>query len=74
MSIRDGVLDKVVNLAIDDLDLSPLELTVLTTDTENCSVSEVLAYSIFESHDLITSPAFIVAKALTRPNFLNQVN
>lgn len=61
--IPDSVRDKIVNLALDEPDLSPRELAVRFTDTEKYFVSEASAYRILKAHDLITSPAFIVVKA-----------
>lgn len=61
--IPDSVRDKIVDLALDEPDLSPRELAVRFTDTEKYFVSEASAYRILKAHDLITSPAFIVVKA-----------
>ena len=61
--IPDEVREKVVDLALDEPDLSPRELAVRFTDTEKYFVSEASAYRILKAHDLITSPAFIVMKA-----------
>ncbi len=44
-------------------ELSPRELAVRFTDTENYFVSEASVYRLLKSLDLITSPAFIVTKA-----------
>ena len=54
---------KVVKLALKETELSPRELAVTFTDTENYFVSEASTYRILKAHDLITSPAFIVIKA-----------
>lgn len=61
--IPDSVRDQIVDLALDEPDLSPRELAVRFTDTEKYFVSEASAYRILKAHDLITSPAFIVVKA-----------
>lgn len=61
--IPDEVRRKVVKLAIKETELSPRELAVTFTDKENYFVSEASIYRILKSHDLITSPAFIVIKA-----------
>src|SRR4051812_4599335 len=58
--IPDEVRAKVVDLALDEPDLSPRELAVRFTDTEKYFVSEASTYRILKAHDLITSPAFIV--------------
>ena len=79
--IPDEVREKVVDLALDEPDLSPRELAVRFTDTEKYFVSEASAYRILKAHDLITSPAFIVMKAAdefkdktTAPNQLWQTD
>ena len=61
--IPDEVRRKVVKLALKETELSPRELAVTFTDKENYFVSEASIYRILKSHDLITSPAFIVIKA-----------
>ena len=61
--------------------MSPRELAVRFTDTENYFVSEASVYRLLKAHDLITSPAFVVIKAAdsfkdktTRPNQLWQTD
>ena len=49
--------------ALDVPELSPRELAVRYTDTEEYFVSEASVYRLLKSLDLITSPAFIVIKA-----------
>jgi len=61
--IPDDIRERIVKLALDEPELSPRELAVLFTDTENYFVSEASVYRLLKSHDLITSPAFIVLKA-----------
>jgi len=61
--IPDEVRRKVVELALKETELSPRELAVTFTDTENYFVSEASTYRLLKAHDLITSPAFIVIKA-----------
>jgi transposase InsO family protein len=61
--IPDDVRNRVVELALDETALSPRELAVRFTDTEKYFVSESSVYRLLKSHDLITSPAFIVIKA-----------
>ena len=61
--IPDRVRRKVVKLALKETELSPRELAVTFTDTESYFVSEASVYRVLKSHDLITSPAFIVIKA-----------
>jgi hypothetical protein len=54
---------QVVDLALDEPDLSPRELAVRFTDTRRYFVSEASVYRLLKAHDLITSPAFVVVKA-----------
>ena len=61
--IPDNARNRVVELALDETALSPRELAVRFTDTEKYFVSESSVYRLLKSHDLITSPAFIVIKA-----------
>ena len=59
--IPDDVRDQIVELALDQPELSPRELAVTFTDTKD--YSEASVYRLLKAHDLITSPAFIVIKA-----------
>ena len=61
--IPDDIRQRIVGLALDLPELSPRELAVRFTDTENYFVSEASVYRLLKSLDLITSPAFIVIKA-----------
>ena len=68
-------------MALDHADLSPRELAVRFTDTESYFVSEASVYRLLKTHDLITSPAYIVIKAsdefkdkTTRPNEMWQTD
>ncbi|OYU37909.1 MAG: IS3 family transposase [Pseudorhodobacter sp. PARRP1] len=61
--IPEAVRDQILNLALEDPELSPRELAVKFTDTEKYFVSEASVYRLLKSHDLITSPAYIVIKA-----------
>jgi transposase InsO family protein/transposase-like protein len=79
--IPDDVRDRIVDLALDEPELSPRELAVRFTDTKRHFVSEASVYRILKAHDLITSPAFIVIKAAgefrdktVRPNELWQTD
>ena len=64
--IPDEVRDRVVELALDESELSPRELAVRFTDTNEYFVSESSVYRLLKAMDLITSPAFIVIKAAQR--------
>ena len=79
--IPDDVRADIIDLALDETDLSPRELAVRFTDTKGYFVSEASAYRLLKAHDLITSPAFIVIKAAdafrdktTAPNQLWQTD
>ena len=61
--IPDDVRGRVIDLALAGPELSPRELAVRFTDQERYFVSEASVYRLLKAHDLITSPAFTVAKA-----------
>lgn len=61
--IPDGVRKRIVDMALDEPELSPRELAVRFTDTQRYFVSEASVYRLLKAHDLITSPAFVVIKA-----------
>src|SRR5476651_1266663 len=79
--IPDAIRERVVQLALDEPELSPRELATRFTDTANYFVSEASVYRLLKAHDLITSPAYIVMKAAdefkdktTAPNQLWQTD
>jgi putative transposase len=79
--IPDVVRQRIIKLALDEPILSPRELALRFTDTENYFVSEASVYRLLKAHDLIASPAFIVMKAAdefkdktTAPNELWQTD
>ncbi len=61
--IPDDVRQQIVDLALEEPELSPRELAVRFTDTQRYFVSEASVYRLLKALDLITSPAFIVIKA-----------
>ena len=61
--IPDKTRGQIVDLALDEPELSPRELAVRFTDTNEYFVSESSVYRLLKAMDLITSPAFIVIKA-----------
>jgi transposase InsO family protein len=61
--IPQAVRNQIVALALEEPELSPRELAVRFTDSEKYFVSEASVYRLLKSHDLITSPAYIVIKA-----------
>ena len=79
--IPDDVRRQIVELALDEPELSPRELAVTFTDTRSYFVSEASVYRLLKAHDLIASPAFVVIKAAnefrdktTAPNQLWQTD
>lgn len=61
--IPDEVRRRIVDLALEETELSPRELTITFTDRGSYFVSEDSVYPVLKAHDLITRPAFIVIKA-----------
>ena len=61
--IPDDIREQIVDLALEEPELSQRELAVRFTDTKKYFVSEASVYRLLKSHDLITSPAFVVIKA-----------
>lgn len=57
------VNDQVIDLALNETNLSPRELAVKFTDTTGYFISESSVYRLLKSHGLITSPAYVVIKA-----------
>jgi len=79
--IPDHVRNAILEMALARPELSPRELAVTFTDERRYFVSEASVYRLLRSHDLITSPAFIVMKAAseyrnktTAPNQLWQTD
>ena len=69
--IPPDIHDQIIELALEQSELSPRELAVRFTDERRYFVSEATVYRLLKAHDLITSPAFVVIKAAdqfhTRP-------
>ena len=79
--IPEAIRSQIVDLALDQPELSPRELAVRFMDQEKYFVSEASVYRLLKAHDLITSPAYIVIKAAeafkdktTAPNQLWQTD
>jgi putative transposase len=79
--IPDAIRERIVQLALDEPELSPRELAARFTDTANYFVSEASVYRLLKARDLIASPAYIVMKAAdefkdktTAPNQLWQTD
>jgi len=61
--IPDPIKEQVVDIALEQTEKSPRELACYITDTQDYFISESSVYRILKSHDLITSPNFIVMSA-----------
>jgi len=61
--IPDSVRELVVDVALDQPELTPRELAWHLTDTHEYFISESSVYRILKAHDLVTSPQFIVMSA-----------
>jgi len=79
--IPEAIRDQVVDMALDQPELSPRELAVRFIDEKKYFVSEASVYRLLKAHDLIASPAYIVIKAAeefkdktTAPNQLWQTD
>ena len=79
--IPDEIREQIVQLALDEPELSPRELSIRFTDEQRYFVSEASVYRLLKAQDLITSPAYIVIKAAdefqdktTAPNQLWQTD
>ena len=76
-----AVTQALLELALNQPELSPRELAVSFVDQQRYFVSEASVYRLLKTHDLITSPAFILLKAADRfaepttaPNQLRQTD
>jgi transposase InsO family protein len=79
--IPDNVRGQIVQLALDEPELSPRELATRFTDSKSYFVSEASVYRLLKEYVLIASPAYIVMKAAdefkdktTAPNQLWQTD
>ncbi len=79
--IPEEVREQIVVLALDEPEPSPREVATRFTDVTKYFVSEASVYRLLKTHDLITSPAFIVVTAAdafkdktTAPNQLWQTD
>ena len=61
-----AVHDQIIELVLEQTELSPRELAVRFTDEKRYFVSEASVYRLLKAHDLITSPAYVVIKAADR--------
>ena len=58
--IPPDIHDQIIELALEQSELSPRELAVRSTDEKRYFVSEATVYRLLKAHDLITSPAYVV--------------
>jgi putative transposase len=79
--IPEPVAEAVLELALQQPELSPRELATAFVDQRQYFVSEASVYRLLKAHDLITSPAFILLQAAdhfaqptTAPNQLWQTD
>ncbi|QUT05103.1 IS3 family transposase [Sphingobium phenoxybenzoativorans] len=79
--IGEDVRQQIVEMALEQTELSPRELAVRFTDEKRYFVSEATVYRLLKAHDLITSPAYTVIKAAdafhtqtSRPNEMWQTD
>ena len=56
--IRRKVREQIVELALDEPELSPREVATRFTDMKKYFVSEASVYRLLKAHDLITSAGF----------------
>ena len=61
--IPDAVCAQIVDLTLDEPELSPRYLAVRFTDTKDSFVSDSSVHRVLKTHDLIARPAFVVIKA-----------
>lgn len=64
--IPPDIQDQIIELALEQSELSPRELAVRFTDEKRYFVSEATVCRLLKVHDLITSPAYVVIKAADR--------
>ena len=58
--------DHIIELALDQSELSPRQLAVRFADKQRYFVSEATVCRLLKAHDLITSPSEVVIKAADR--------
>jgi transposase-like protein len=61
--VPDDFVTAVVNLALEEPELSPRELAVTFSEKHRYFLPEVTVYRLLKAQDLITSPAYILMKA-----------
>ncbi len=61
--IPESVRELVVDVALDQPELTPRELAWHLTDSHEYFISESSVYRILKAHDLVTSPQFVILSA-----------
>ncbi len=61
--IPDSIREQVVDVALEQTELSPRQLAWSITDTHDYFISESSVYRILKGYDLITSPVFQIVSA-----------
>jgi putative transposase len=61
--VFEEVKEQVVCEALEQMELSPRELVCRITETKEYFISESSVYRILKSHDLTTSPTYILMQA-----------
>ena len=61
--IGEDIRGQILEMALEQTELSPRERAVRFTDEKRYFVSETTVYRLLKTHDLITSPAYAVIKA-----------
>jgi len=61
--IGDDIQQQIIDMALEETELSPRELAVRFIDERRYFVSEATVYRLLKAHDLITSPPYTVIKA-----------
>ena len=75
------VQSQIIDMALEESELSPRELATKFTDEKQYFVCEATVYRLLKAQDLIASPAYIVIKAndefkdkTTRPNEIGRAH
>ena len=61
--VSEAIHDQIIDMALEQSELSPRELAVRIADEHRYFVPEATVYRLLKAHDLIISPAFVVMKA-----------
>jgi len=61
--LPEDVRKQIIDMALEESELSPREMATKFTDDKQYFVSEATVYRLLKAQDLIASPAYIVIKA-----------